>query len=202
MPRCRIVGGVTKLAADVTSRTAPPDAVAAAAAQLASILAALCTSAAALQPNTHEGLLKPLYALSLWTAPPVVTEAWLALLLHMGAAKAAFCKPVVLHLVAAFAPPLATAPVDTAVDAPYEADAATVQAHGVAVAALARVLRARPLAAEAVRAAAAARMPHRLQPRHVQCAFMRGLLLLAGARPTCLRRVNGVAAHVGAVLHC
>ena len=162
----------------------PPPADAPATAQLASILAALSHCASLVDASQHEALLRARYRISLWSAPAPAAHAWLDLLLHLTAVRAVFLQPCVRHLVDAFAPPpRLEAPPGDAEEA-YEADERTRAVHAMAVGALARLLRHQPLARRPVQELAGERMPHALQPRHMHCAYVRAMLLLAGAALT------------------
>lgn len=159
---------------------------------LASILQTLALSAAAVDEHAHAELLRTLFSLSLWTAPAIVADAWIDVILHFVSVKSALLQPCVRHLVEAFSPPpaigIAAAGGPAAAAAPlearYTADAQTQTVHAAALGALARIVALRPLAAAVVRDAVCARMPHRLQPRPLLCAFMRATLLLAGTQHT------------------
>jgi RNA polymerase I specific transcription initiation factor RRN3 len=179
-------------------------------AHLIGILECLAACAAALDASRHEALLRALYGLSLWHAPPAMSRAWLALLHHLTAARAAHVPAVVAHLVDAFAPPpplalaMAGGPERAAepLAAPYAPDARTAAVHDAALSALGALLAQRPLAAATVRDAVGGRMPHRLQPWTRLCPYIHATLLLAGALLHCKQFAWSRACLLPTGAHC
>ena len=152
-----------------------------------SVLCALTHRASLVDPSRHQALLRVLWQLSLWTLHEQVAASWAQLLMHLVSAQPALMQPCVRYLVDSFAPPRSVAAAaaggEDALTAPlaalYAPDARTVTVHALILRTLEQLVLARPLLANAVRDVAGARMPHKLAPLPLLCAYLRGMLALA-----------------------